>query len=339
MKDSSNQYSPPLSAMQTAQMVHSWEDIGPRIYTVIQILHPWSRNRGMESVVNKFPKLWLRLGPVAPLRTLRLWVKILPFLAFLTACAPLTPPPPGEHIVSNIVYDKKPSGDLHLDLYLPATHRPYPLVIWIHGGGWSLGDKGWMLYLRKLTRQGFAIASIQYRLSGTAKYPAAIDDCRDALHWLEKNGATYGLDTHHIFLSGASAGGHLASLIAVEAGRPEVKAVCVLYPATDLNGFPNQGARHGYLPDFLGGTVIDKRAEAIEGSPVNHVHPNAPPFLIFHGDKDTLVPIAQSEELNDKLHAGGIESHLIVIHGKGHGFPLTDAQQHSAGDFFLRHMN
>lgn len=260
-------------------------------------------------------------------------------LTLFNGCAPLTPPPRGESIKSNIVYASRPTGDLHLDLYLPATPPPHPLVIWIHGGGWKFGDKGWMFYLRELTRQGFAIASIQYRLSGTAKYPAAIDDCRDALRWLERNVAEYGLDRRHIFLTGASAGGHLAAFVALEAGYPEIKAVCVLYPATDLTGFANQDAPHGYLPDFLGGSVNQKRALAIAGSPVNHVRRNAPPFLFFHGDKDTLVPIAQSQELDAKLRAKGVESHLIVIHGKGHGFALTDAQQQEVGDFFLKHMN
>lgn len=259
-------------------------------------------------------------------------------LAFLSGCAPLTPAPRGERVESNIVYVTRTTGAEHLDLYLPATPEPHPLVIWIHGGGWKYGDKGWMLYVRKLTRQGFAIASIQYRLTGTAKYPAAIDDCREAFHWLQKNGSSLGLDTKHIFLSGASAGGQLAAYIALEAGSREVKAVCVLYPATDLLGFANKDAPHGYLPDWLGGPVNQKRAEAYEGSPVRLVGRNSPPFLIFHGDKDTLVPIAQSEELNDKLHAAGIESHLIVVHGKGHGFPLTAEQQYQVGDFFLHHM-
>ena len=258
--------------------------------------------------------------------------RLLPILtvAILSGCAAITPPPHGEQIKGNIVYATRATGDLRLDLYLPATPPPHPLVIWIHGGGWKFGDKAWMFYLRKLTRQGFAIASIQYRLSHTAKYPAAIDDCRDALLCLDKHGPAFGLDTGHIFLSGASAGGQISALIALETGRPEIKAVCVLYPATNLTGFSNQDAKHGYLPDFLGGSVNEKRAEAIEGSPVNHVTKSAPPFLIFHGDQDTLVPIAQSEELNDKLHAAGVESHLIVIHGKGHGFALTDAQQREA---------
>jgi acetyl esterase/lipase len=281
------------------------------------------------------------LALLVPETGMKILERILPFVlaALASGCAAITPPPAGEKIIGNIVYAKRPTGDLHLDLYLPATPAPHPLVIWIHGGGWKFGDKAWMFYLRKLTGQGFAIASVQYRLSGTAKYPAAIDDCRDALRWLEQNGSPYGLDTHHIFLSGASAGGQLSALIALEAGYPQVKAVCVLYPATNLLGFSNKDAPHGYLPDFLGGPVNSKRAEALEGSPVNHVTRQAPPFLIFHGDADTLVPIAQSEELNDKLHAAGVESHLVVLHGKGHGFSLTDAQEREAGDFFLAHMH
>lgn len=262
---------------------------------------------------------------------------LLPGALLLSGCAQLTPPPHGEAIKRDLVYVHRSTGDLHLDLYLPAQPAPHPLVIWIHGGGWKYGDKGWMLYVRKLTRDGFALASVQYRLSGTAKYPAQIEDCRAALRWLEQNGGRYGLDRRHIFLSGASAGGHLASLLGVETGQPEIKAVCVLYPATDLTGFPNQNKRHGYLPDLLGGTVNEKRALAEEGSTTNHVRENAPPFLIFHGDKDTLVPLVQSQELKTKLHAAGVEAHLIVLPGQAHGFALTDEQQEHVAKFFRRH--
>jgi len=102
----------------------------------------------------------------------------------LLGCAPITPPPHGEKIIRDIVYSNPATGPEHLDIYLPAGHGPFPLVVWYHGGGWKYGDKGWMLYLRNLTRRGYAIASVQYRLSGTAKYPAQLDDSRDALHWL-----------------------------------------------------------------------------------------------------------------------------------------------------------
>jgi acetyl esterase/lipase len=257
--------------------------------------------------------------------------------ALLAGCAAITPPPPGEKIVGNLVYAHRPTGDVHLDLYLPAQPPPHPLVIWFHGGGWKYGDKGYDFFARDLTRYGFAIASVQYRLSGAAKYPAQIEDCEAALDWLERHHLEYGLDTHHLYLSGDSAGGHLAALLGVERGRPQIKAVCVMYPATDLAGFANQNARHGYLPDLLGGPVSEKRSLAEEGSPVNHVGPNAPPFLIFHGDLDALVPIAQSQDLDLKLRAAGVESHLIIVRGKGHGFPLTPAQMAEVSAFFYQH--
>ena len=159
-----------------------------------------------------------------------------------------------------------------------------------------------MLYVRKLTRDGFTLASVQYRLSGTGQVPGADRSTPRRPALAGPTGGRYGFDRQH-GLSGASAGGHLASLLGVKTGQPEIKAVCVLYPATDLTGFPNQNKRHGYLPDLLGGTVNEKRALAEEGSTTNHVRENAPPFLIFHGDKDTLVPLVQSQELKTKLHA------------------------------------
>jgi acetyl esterase/lipase len=149
--------------------------------------------------------------------------------------------------------------------------------------------------------------------------------------------SSFGLNPNEIFLAGDSAGGHLAALLGVERGRPEIKAVCVMYPATDLTGFAHQAVRHGYLPDLLGGAVAEKRALAEEASPVNHIHPNAPPFLIFHGNRDGLVPIAQSQELDRKLKGAGVESHLVVVPGKGHGFRLTPAQLREVSAFFHGH--
>ncbi len=257
----------------------------------------------------------------------------------LAGCAPLTPPPAGETIIHNRVYSVPPDGrPLRLDIYSPSGRGPFPLVMWIHGGGWKYGNKGWMLYLRKLTQRGFAVASVEYRLSNRAKYPAQLNDCRDALAWLWKNGASYRLDRRNTFLAGASAGGHLAAMLGLEEGHARIDAVCAMYPATDLTGFPNQDALRGYLPELLGGSVNQKRALAESGSPVRHVDRSAPPFLIFHGDKDLLVPIRQSEELDAKLHRAGVESHLVVLPGMPHGFALTDAQLDSVARFFRAHL-
>ena len=261
----------------------------------------------------------------------------LTFVLLLSGCAAITPPPRGEKILRDLVYATHPTGAEHLDLYLPAEKAPHPLVIWIHGGGWKYGDKGWMLYLRKLTQQGFAVASVQYRLSGTAKYPAQIEDCRAAFQWLETNAAHYGLDAKNFFVAGASAGGHLAAMLALEKGTPAVRAACLLYPATDLTGFENQDKTRGYLPELLGGSVNQKRALAEQGSPVNHVGRNAPPMLIFHGDKDTLVPLAQSQKLAERLRAAGAKCDLVVLRGKIHGFTLTDEQLQQVGEFFEKY--
>jgi acetyl esterase/lipase len=255
----------------------------------------------------------------------------------LAGCAAITPPPRGEKILRDLVYVQRSTGPEHLDVYLPAGAGPFPVVIWFHGGGWKYGDKGWMLYLRELTQRGFAVVSVQYRLSGTAIYPAQLDDCRAALQWVEGHAASLRLDSRNIYLAGASAGAHLAAMLAEEKGRARIDAVCLLYPPTDLTGFNNQGARRGYLPELLGGPVIEKRAFAEAASPVNHVRPDSPPCLIFHGDRDTLVPIAQSHELVDRMRAAGVAVQLVTVNGKGHGFPLTESQMDDVAAFFNRY--
>ncbi len=255
----------------------------------------------------------------------------------LAGCAALTPAPKGETIHRDLTYETVRGRDEHLDIYEPDGKAPPPLIVWIHGGGWRYGDKGFSLFVRHLTARGFAVASVQYRLSWSAKYPAQIEDCRAALDWLRRNAHAHRLDARHVFVAGASAGGHLAALLGAEEGRPRVRAVFAMYPATDLAAFKNQGRRHGYIPSLLGGSVLEKRALAEEASPVNHIRANTPPFLILHGDRDGLVPIAQSIELEKKLRAAGVEVKLEVQPGKGHGFGLTDAQLDEVAAFFREH--
>ena len=255
----------------------------------------------------------------------------------LGGCAQFTPPPKGETIRRDLVYASPQGRALHLDLYRPESKSPLPLVLWIHGGGWEYGDKGFELFLRHLTSRGFAVASVQYRLSGSARYPAQIEDCRAAFNWLGENAGRYQLDPRHIFVAGASAGGHLAALLGLEEGRPKVKAVFVMYPATDLTAFPNPDHRRGLIPLLLGGSVTEKHALALDASPVNHVRANSPPFLILHGDSDRLVPIEQSKELDRRLRAAGVESKLVVKAGAGHGFGLTEGQLDQVATFFRAH--
>lgn len=255
-------------------------------------------------------------------------------MALLGGCAPFTPPPPGEHVARFLPYKNVDHRTLRMDIYYPKGDGPHPLVFWIHGGGWKYGDKGWRLYVRKLTEYGFAVSSLEYRLSGRAKYPAQYDDCRDGFDFVRKNARELQLDPDRIFLAGTSAGGHLAALLGVKETRARVRAVFAQYPATDLNGFENQGAKRGYLPNLLGGSVVDHRAMAIAASPINFVSAASPPFFFMHGEKDALVPVEQSIRMHRKLLAAGVHSELVVLPGLEHGFPLSDAQVAQVAAFF-----
>lgn len=227
-----------------------------------------------------------------------------------------------------------------MDLYVPQTARPAPVVVWIFGGSWKYGSNGYHLNLRNLTASGIAIASIQYRLSGTARYPAQLDDCRAAVQWLRTNGARYGIDPRRIGASGESAGGHLASLLGTVEGVSSIRAVCALYPPTDLVALGRMyedPKRPSDIDKLLGGPIEEKLGLAKEASPVDHVTSSSPPFLIFHGADDTLVPLAQSRELRRRLQRAGVESRLIVVPGKGHWFLLDQSQIAEVARFFQRH--
>jgi acetyl esterase/lipase len=268
-------------------------------------------------------------------------VVLLIFGALFTAgCASYAPARPGEKNYRKQLFASPQGHKLYMDLYVPRTSKPAPVVIWIFGGSWKYGSNGYHLNLRDLTASGIAIASIQYRMSGTAKYPAQFEDCRAAVRWLRANGARYGIDPHRIGASGESAGGHLAALLGTVEGAPSIRAVCALYPPTDLVALGRMyesPKRPSDIDKLLGGPIEQKLALARAASPVNHVTPSSPPFLIIHGADDTLVPLAQSQELQRRLVRAGVESRLIVVPGKGHWFLLDRGQIAEVARFFRRH--
>lgn len=248
-------------------------------------------------------------------------------------------------------YDVKyvPDGDAAqaLDIYFPETkaEKPLPLLVWIHGGGWAAGSKTQMPYLNLLPR-GYVGASIEYRFSQKAKFPAQIQDCQAAIRWLRANAKKYGIDPDHIGVGGASAGGHLAALVGTSGGKKafpmiggnedqsdRVQAVCDIFGPTNFwtvitqaeedknvkNIFQwNNGDPYSNL---IGGKLGEDREKCDAVSPVRYVSRDAPPFLIFHGDHDTLVPYAQSVELNDLLTKAGVQVTLQRLPGAGHGGP------------------
>lgn len=248
-------------------------------------------------------------------------------------------------------YDVKyvPDGDeaQALDIYYPEkpAEKPLPLLIWIHGGGWQGGSKTQVPYLSQLKR-GYVVASIEYRFSQKAKFPAQIQDCQAAIRWLRANASRYSIDPQRIGVGGASAGGHLAALVGTSGGAnafpkiggnedqsDRVQAVCDIFGPTNFwtvvkqaNEDPNvknifkwnEGDPYSRLIDARLGEDREK-CDAV--SPVHYVSSDDPPFLILHGDRDVLVPFAQSVELAEKLSAAGVDVTLQRLPGAGHGGP------------------
>jgi acetyl esterase/lipase len=232
-----------------------------------------------------------------------------------------------------------PGGHLRqkLDLYLPTTGKaPFPILVWIHGGAWQSGSKdNCPITQQALVRNGYALASINYRLSTDAPFPAQLQDCKSAVRWLRAHARHYRLDPDRIGVSGASAGGHLAALLGTTGTTREfdlgdyldqssqVQAVCDFFGPSDFVAF---AALPGYVEqedspivNLLGGTVRQKPELARKASPVNWVRPGTAPFLILHGDNDPLVPISQSQLLFNVLKSRGVPVQFHTIHGAGHG--------------------
>jgi acetyl esterase/lipase len=229
-----------------------------------------------------------------------------------------------------------------MDLYVPKAAdpaHPAPVVIWIFGGSWKYGSKGYHVNVRDLPDSGIAVAAIQYRMSSTAKYPAQLEDCEAAVNWLRAHGTAYGIDPQRVGVSGESAGGHLAALLGTVEGKSSIRAVLALYPPTDLVQLGRMYAVPGKLGDIeklLGGPIEQKLPLARDASPVNHVTASSPPFLIIHGANDTLVPVAQSEKLQRALRQAGVQSQLIIVPDKGHWFLLDKSQKAEVAAFFKK---
>jgi len=273
--------------------------------------------------------------------------------------------PNSVKIVRDIPY--VPGGDpaQKLDLYLPEqpSDKPLPLVIWIHGGGWEAGSKDGC-YFQFLVGQGYAAASIEYRFSQKALFPAQIQDCQAAIRWLRSNSKKYNIDPKHFGVGGDSAGGHLSALVGTAGGKKafapiggnegesdRVQAVVDFYGPADFNAVMSQAAadktksafnfNHGDPYSKLIG--VDLGADTAKGdavSPVHYVGRDSPPFLILHGSVDNLVPFAQSVELQDDLHKVGVEAILQRFPNSGHGGPAFNlpAVHQLIKDFFDKYL-
>ena len=237
-----------------------------------------------------------------------------------------------------------------LDLFVPKdASGGVPVIVWIHGGGWQAGGKENCPPLRAgYVAKGYAVASINYRLSQHAVFPAQIDDCVAAIRWLKKHAGTYGLDTDRFGVWGASAGGHLAALVGTrgDGGRPIVRAVCDFYGPTDFEafvatpGYERHAATASPESRLFGGLVSERGKLARSANPIRFVDAGDPPFLIVHGGSDPVVPLNQSELLAEALKKSGVPVELEVLEDAGHGGPAFQdpATGNRVEGFFAKHL-
>jgi acetyl esterase/lipase len=247
--------------------------------------------------------------------------------------------PEGVTVYRDVAYVTDGHERHKLDLYVPDTGENLPLIIWVHGGAWRGGDKTHytpMAYLKT----GYAGASINYRLSQHAVFPAQIEDVKAAVRWLRANAKTYRLDPNRFAAWGSSAGGHLVAMLGATGGIAEfevgenlkvssrVQAVVDYFGPTDFLQMDAQSLPDGLVHDapdspesqLVGGPIQEHKDRVAKANPITYVSKDDSPFLIIHGDQDKLVPYQQSVLLKDALEEVGVSVTFYRVEDGGHGW-------------------
>jgi acetyl esterase/lipase len=262
------------------------------------------------------------------------------------------------NVQRDIEYGRAGERSLKLDLVRPKDqgNKKLPVIVFIHGGGWQNGDKGpGLVRLGQLVATGkYVGASVGYRLSGEAIWPAQIHDCKAAIRFLRASADQYGIDPEKIGVWGVSAGGHLVSLLGTSGDVKELEGA---------NGSPGYSSRVTCVVDFcgpadflafgkqnpsmnrpgapvvslFGGPLAEKEAEARQASPVTHITRDDPPFLVVHGTADSTVPIAQADRFAAALEQAGVDVTYVKIEGGGHGIVGPEVSDRVAR-FFEKHL-
>ena len=288
----------------------------------------------------------------------------------------------------NVPFATMGGEELFLNLYRPAeTTGTLPLIVHVHGGGWKgentaeqllemqttetlhmqldLHPSGWNAGPNKgiwpvlpfwLVNRGYAMASIAYRSSDKALFPAQIEDCKAAIRWLRANAKVFGFDPDRIGICGGSAGGHLVSLLGtigdaspLNAHEPapkescKVRAVCSIAGPSDFLDLIRRHPGETYafalklMAELIGGDLQANAEKVRMANPIQYISSDDPPFLLIHGDQDKLVPLSQSEIFHQALQKAGVESTLHVVKGADHIFVSPDADKAMA-EFFDEHL-
>jgi acetyl esterase/lipase len=277
-----------------------------------------------------FPIRLSRYSVLLATAALAVWLVTLPVHA---ADAP--------RITRDLEYARAGDTSLKLDLYVPTNVTSPPVIVWVHGGAWRSGSKDKPSIL-PLTEKGFAVASVEYRLSPVAQFPAQIHDIKAAIRYLRGTAKDHGISANKIAISGGSAGGHLAALVGVTNGHKvlegdlgqhqgqssDVQAIVVFYGASNLATILAQSTPHGVnmrvpaLELLLGGQPDSKPDLARLASPVFHVDQSDPPLLWYHGDQDPQMPVNQALEMLGAYKKLNLPVTFEPVHGGGHGGKL-----------------
>lgn len=277
--------------------------------------------------------------------------------ALLTACAShqnapeQTAPIPETDFSTRTDITFSPEGwpqALQADLYLPESNQPAPAVLLVHGGGWERRSREDMAWIAEhLASRGFAVMNIDYRFAPDHTFPAQLYDLQVAMNWLHNQADTYRIDPDAISAFGFSSGAHLVSLMGLVAesrhplnqphGGEHARPVAVV-----AGGLPGDLRTFGsgkLIRQFLDGEQQDIPGAYQAASPITHVTAGAPPFFLFHGAQDMLVPVSQAKEFRASLTDHGVESELYLMRMRGHitSFLTAGDAVEKATDFLVRH--
>ncbi len=232
----------------------------------------------------------------------------------------------------DIVYTTVNNWEGKLDLYTPPkTGKPSPLLVNIHGGGWNHGTKEGQGGFSTFFKAGFAVANIEYRLTGQAKAPAAIEDTRCALIYLIENAKTLNIDVNKIIVMGGSAGGHLALMAGLLGNNHLFDNNCITKVDIKVAAIINKYGIADVWDWAYGPNITSKSATNWLGtkskdtafiksvSPINYITKNSPPIFIVHGNADPTVSYQQSVALHNKLTELGVKTEFITVEGGLHG--------------------
>jgi acetyl esterase/lipase len=252
----------------------------------------------------------------------------------------------GVHRVRNVPFMRVDGRTIKLDITVPSAPVPgggerRPAIMQIHGGGWVLGDKReqGIPLLNHMAAQGWVGFNVNYRLSPAVAFPAHLNDLKRGLAWIRAHADDYGIDPDFICVTGGSAGGHLTAMMGLTANDPRYQpgfedadtSVAAAVPFYGIYDFTHEGhfgvdpqIFHRFLEPLVIQAFYDEQPELFrDASPVHHVHADAPPFLVIHGDKDTLAPVGDARAFVERLRAVSTSPVLYAeMQGAQHAFEV-----------------